>query len=151
MNPRRKVCFKVRYHFIDLYGAFVRNSLYWPRVSVLAIRLQTRPYPSLRRGEREMKEFRQSIPLLWMAIFGVILMIWGMWLGTIIENGNWRVIHHVNHPEGSEMHPVYLKGSKLYMDHKLFLRAVQCAKTPDACQDVEQLDYPAERVLGGRK
>ena len=58
---------------------------------------------------------------------------------------------HVNHPEGSEMHPVYLNGSKLYMDHKLFLRAVQCARTPDACQDVEQLDYPAETVLAAKE
>ena len=98
-----------------------------------------------------MKEFRQSIPLLCMAILGIILMIWGMWLGTIIENGNWRVIHHANHPEGSVMYPVYLKGSKLYMGHVLFERAVQCSKTPDACQDVERLDQPAERVLGGKK
>ena len=83
---------------------------------------------------------------LFLILFFVIGTAVGLVLTEVIERPQ-----RVNHPEGSEMHAVYLKGSKLYMDHKLFLRAVQCAKTPDACQDVEQLDYPAERVLGGRK
>ena len=83
------------------------------------------------------------------ALFGIAL----FFLNMIYVLDSVRISREpkANHPEGSEMHPVYLKGSKLYMDHKLFLRAVQCARTPDACQDVEQLDYPAETVLGGRK
>ena len=88
----------------------------------------------------------KRLETLFLILFFVIGTAVGLVLAEVIERPQ-----RVNHPEGAVMYPVYLKGSKLYMGHVLFERAVQCAKTPDACQDVEQLDQPAERVLGGKK
>ena len=66
----------------------------------------------------------------------------------------------VNHPEGSEMHPVYqmmrkdkdgLTRNHLFMDPQLFKRSVECAKTNDGCRDTLILNEPAAENLGGHK
>jgi hypothetical protein len=75
------------------------------------------------------------------------------WLGVSAENS--KTDRSVNHPPTAIKHEVWQLNKRgkvyFYVDHQTRLLVEDCVKKPDGCVVAEQLDEPAEVIVGGKK
>jgi len=64
-------------------------------------------------------------------------------------------LKYTNHPTSAVKHEVWQLNKKgkvyFYVDHQTRLIVEYCVKHPDGCVVAEQLNEPAEVIVGGKK